>query len=179
MKRLLLQLLVVAVRVFIFQFLTFKMMPSTFIACAKCGKNAVVERVFCVNCDNGFHISCAKALKMKFINEQYVQCCEEKTEEKNDADELSSEKKSIDARIVGYILKQKYLLVKELRNQLISLQQQLPDNNTNAVKDDTYSKKITSKNPTQPTNRRQRENEPAQKNQKYRLTSMPSRTNIN
>ncbi|KAJ3661238.1 hypothetical protein Zmor_005644 [Zophobas morio] len=133
------------------------------ISCKKCSRNAVNERVICVNCNSGFHTSCAKlCAKVKFIDDHYVLCCDEKVLDtfstKTDVeffdamDELSLEGKTLDPRIVAYMLKQKDTLIQELYEKIATLRYQLSlqKHNQTEVPDEIIT--VNSKIPTKKAN---------------------------
>ncbi|KAK5645126.1 hypothetical protein RI129_006426 [Pyrocoelia pectoralis] len=99
------------------------------VSCKKC-KAKVTTGIKCKNCGNYFHLSCAKLVKsVKFISENEITCCDDLNADDKDFNEalilIADENGKVDIRIINYILKQKDIIISELRNQIDSLKYQL------------------------------------------------------
>ena len=105
-------------------------------ACKRC-KNVPKESFLkCVNCGSVFHKGCAKLLKsVSFVSDNTITCCDSittlPTESESDQefwDALSDPDngvRTMDIRIVHYIIKQKDTIISQLNNQLKVLNEQV------------------------------------------------------
>ncbi|KAJ8948139.1 hypothetical protein NQ317_000182 [Molorchus minor] len=91
--------------------------------CKRCKSN-VVNAIKCRNCENSYHLSCAKlCTNVKFSDSGEIICCEILNPESDNGffdalDELSSTGKKVDMPIFSYIIKQKDLIIQELREKI-------------------------------------------------------------
>ncbi|CAG9822300.1 unnamed protein product [Phaedon cochleariae] len=104
--------------------------------CKKC-KKTVVNGVKCNNCENYFHTSCAKNCGfVKSISNDLITCCEPSTQSVSnnecdndqaffDAIENLSPEKKVDISIFSYVIKQKDLIIDELRQKIKMLNDQI------------------------------------------------------
>lgn len=103
--------------------------------CNKC-KSKVVASVKCVTCGSCYHPSCAKHSKFQIVDKQLVKCCvkiaDGVADDASDTgffdamDNIASEMENkIDIQIFKYIIKQKDMLIFELRDKIKSLNTQL------------------------------------------------------
>lgn len=97
-------------------------------ACKRCNKN-VVTGLKCYKCDNMYHVSCSKlANNVKQTNGGDIICCETQndciTNEDDEVpfldtiDETANEEKLVDAKVFKYIIKQKDIIIGELREKI-------------------------------------------------------------
>ncbi|CAG9823885.1 unnamed protein product [Phaedon cochleariae] len=102
--------------------------------CEKCKKNSV-NGVKCVNCESFFHSSCARNCSfVKSIGEDLIICCEPSSQTVSECDNdqaffdaienLSTDKK-IDISIFSYVVKQKDIIIDELRTKIEMLNYQI------------------------------------------------------
>ncbi|KAG5870631.1 hypothetical protein JTB14_034883 [Gonioctena quinquepunctata] len=97
--------------------------------CKKC-KRTLINGVKCINCESYYHASCARNCSfIKSISEDSITCCESsvKTVSNLESDngqaffdaigQLSPEKK-VDISIFTYVVKQKDLIIDELRQKI-------------------------------------------------------------
>nr|CAI5865769.1 unnamed protein product [Callosobruchus analis] len=106
---------------------------NSHLQCKKC-KAKVIADVKCVVCNSSFHKSCARAINLKSSDENTVTCCE-KNARSNDKDDdhdffdaiedLADSNNRIDVRIFNYVLKQKEIIIKELRDRIDLLNGQI------------------------------------------------------
>ncbi|VEN34603.1 unnamed protein product [Callosobruchus maculatus] len=106
---------------------------NTHLQCKKC-KAKVIADVKCVVCNSSFHKSCARTINLKISDENTVTCCE-KNARSNDKDEdhdffdaiedIADSNNRIDVRIFNYVLKQKEIIIKELRDRIDLLNVQI------------------------------------------------------
>lgn len=91
--------------------------------CKRC-KAKVINGVKCSECDQSYHVSCAKLLNnVKFTEEATMTCCKADNEEELSFFEAVEEVASltdnkIDVRIVKYVIKQKDIIINELRENI-------------------------------------------------------------
>lgn len=97
-------------------------------SCKKCKSN-LVDGIKCKNCRNHYHLSCAKLCNsIKFINNDTIICCEPvdvDTAFFDAMENLSTEDKKVDINIFNYIIKQKDIIIDELREKIKILNDQL------------------------------------------------------
>ena len=91
-------------------------------ACKRC-KAKPVNGLKCQNCASLFHVSCAKLMKLKIINDNTVICCE--TDLKSNEEPIAVDDVSeilniniVDVEVFRYILKQKNALINELKDKI-------------------------------------------------------------
>lgn len=99
-------------------------------SCKRCKSN-VVNAIKCKNCENNYHFSCAKlCTNVKFVNNSEIICCEVLPVNESDnglfeaLEELNSEKK-VDVYLFSYVIKQKDLIIQELRDKIDLLHRQM------------------------------------------------------
>ena len=92
---------------------------------AHCCKRCKLKGVNCSDCDNYFHLSCAKLSKtVHFVNEEVIKCCSgdgENDEEKglfNALNDMADNDKKVDIRIVKFLLQQKECVITELKEKV-------------------------------------------------------------
>lgn len=107
-------------------------MGSSVINCKKC-KSKVINDVKCTECKSSFHRSCAKLLNLKISDQNSVNCCVKLTQTEEDVDVaffdavegIIDSNNKIDVRFFNYIIKQKDLLINELREKINILNNQI------------------------------------------------------
>ena len=126
------------------------------LSCKKC-KAKVVNGWKCIICGCYFHSSCGKLRNVKVVDDNLINCCEKSSDSASpdgdaaffDAmDEISGPNRKINVNIFNYIVKQKDMIIHELRdkisllNQHIELlsKQNLTVINTNPDKSQKYEK---------------------------------------
>lgn len=96
--------------------------------CKRCNKN-VVSALKCEICHNLYHVSCAKLTNnVKFVNDTKIICCEE-TLCQNDSDGIFFDAKEmlvnvdnkVDLQLFNYIIRQKDIIIQELRDKITLL----------------------------------------------------------
>lgn len=93
--------------------------------CKRC-KAKVANPVKCLNCDNVFHLRCAKKMSnVVVINENISVCCEESSDSNNDNDivcdimkEFADSNCKIDIKLVKYIIQQKDFMIGMLKDKV-------------------------------------------------------------
>lgn len=132
--------------------------------CKKC-KSKVVSYVKCVSCDSCYHPSCAKQLKYQVVDKLLVKCCDKSDDaEWTDSSDIgffdaienlaSSADNKVDMHIFKYVIKQKDLLIFELRDKIKLLNDQLyslkskSEQKPSIKPDDANDKNLNVKNAT-------------------------------
>lgn len=101
--------------------------------CKRCKSN-LVGGLKCNNCQNHFHQSCARLCNsVKFTNNDTIICCERASGPACDIDaaffdamdNLCDTDKKVDISIFNYIIKQKDIIIEELRDKIKNLTKQL------------------------------------------------------
>ncbi|KAG5889780.1 hypothetical protein JTB14_036396 [Gonioctena quinquepunctata] len=103
--------------------------------CRKC-KNVALTGKKCIQCDSVMHNSCAKLLKTVIHTDgDKIICCGSQSEPKvpetddeglfNDATDDLTSQETVNVRIVNYLLKQKDIIINELREKIDSLYKQI------------------------------------------------------
>ena len=105
---------------------------SNFSVCKKC-KSKVVTAIKCVNCSNVYHSSCAKlvpSVRHVDVENKILVCCDAValSADEDDAffdavNAIAGQEKKIDVAIFNYIVKQKDILINELREQIRALRE--------------------------------------------------------
>lgn len=108
-------------------------------ACKRC-KSKVVNGVKCTECASSYHLSCAKKLNnITFLNNTTIRCCESALKNGCDAeffdavDGLSGSERKVDIAIFNYILKQKDIIISDLRDQIKILNTHIDKLNSSGV----------------------------------------------
>lgn len=104
-------------------------------SCKRC-KAKVVNGIKCLDCENQYHISCAKILNgVKFVDDNTISCCISENNKEDDMtffeaiSEVAGPEKRIDIRIFNYIVKQKDAIIVELRDKVAMLNDQIDKQN--------------------------------------------------
>lgn len=112
--------------------------------CKRC-KARLVNGLKCSDCQNYFHLSCAKLMNsVQFVDEETIKCCdnsgETSTASASDTEltamtvdvafheaisELADSENKVDIRIFRYVIKQKDDIISELRGHVKLLQNQI------------------------------------------------------
>lgn len=102
---------------------------SISVLCKKC-KSKVNTGLKCIKCDSYFHPSCAKLKNVKIIDNLSVNCCESDDLNIDNAFFLAmrnlwNEDKKVDISIFQYIVKQKDMVIDELKDKIRILNNQI------------------------------------------------------
>lgn len=104
--------------------------------CKRCKKPTLTNVIKCIKCTNCFHLSCAKLyVNIKTLDESTFTCCDIESESKvhkeidsafwaalNDS---TNSERGVDVRIFNYVVRQKDILIDELRDKIKLLNQQV------------------------------------------------------